>query len=351
MIKKILLGSALCVSLLSAKAFALDNELFIYETLLSQNNSTHAKVAAQSIHNKGIQNLALSDMVAQVLLDSMGNGKKQAIDTQAWLLKALGASKSKRYQKLIVSIIESGADSKVRKYAKQALANLSQPSESSFRDGDIDLKNIAAAVAKKKSNLKPKATKALFNQVYTGDTIEKVIESLGLPPRVDVNFATKRQWGITASYSMLSFKYKDLGSIVFYFESGLANWTVRKIDNSAPFSGELSKHPIMSSNASVLRAYVRGAIKQTNATALDFDLAAERLYSGLEDDDFVDALSWTCKFLATSGSSTYRQVLVHTMETAGSSKLRKYAKKSLSQLPVGDAKQYQKGDVFKAEYN
>jgi len=350
MLKKILLNGVLCAALLSTPVIALENELFIYEMLHSKDNSAHAKVAAQSIHNKDIANLELADMVAQVLADSLAKNKKQTVDTQAWLLKALGASKSQRYQQLIQSIINSDADSKVKKYAKKALARLSESATNSFSAGDVNLTAIAKRVEQQQTNVKSKATRELFDKVYTGDTITSVIDTLGIPKRIDINFGTKRQWGITATYSMLSFKYGDFGNIVFYFQNGdIANWIVRKIDNSAPFSGELSKHPILGHNASVLRSYVREAMNQTSATQLDFDLAAERLYNGSDDDSFIDALAWTCKFLATSGSATYRQVLEHVIAQTDSRKLRKYATKSLRQLPSGDSKQYQKGDVFKTQ--
>jgi len=46
----------------------------------------------------------------------------------------------------------------------------------------------------------------------------------------------------------------------------------------------------------------------------------------------IDALSWMCKALGASGNAKYRATLNQVIETSSSSKLKKYAKKSMGML-------------------
>ncbi|NRA72814.1 MAG: hypothetical protein HRU24_17590 [Gammaproteobacteria bacterium] len=323
-------------------------EDLIYADLLTRGNSVHIKVSAQSIYNKQLNNQRLHDLAAQLLAQSLDGTTALNVDTQSWLAKALGTCETTRYQKLLNSIISSGADSKLKKYTRLALEQMGNKSAPSFVKGAVDMKEAANRVKKEQAKHSSKATAETFSKVYTADTIDDVINKLGMPDDVDVTFGTRRTWGITATYSMLNIKYQDLGNFIFNFSGkGTKNWLVKRIVSTSLHRGDLSHHPMLSESPQLMRGHIRSIIKQGTATELDRDIAAERLYAGQNDDDFIDTLSWACKLLGTSGNTRYRKVLEHTIEHAGSRKLKKYAKKSLRQLGSGTEPQYQQGDIYK----
>lgn len=67
----------------------------------------------------------------------------------------------------------------------------------------------------------------------------------------------------------------------------------------------------------------------TDAISEELLKASANTYS---DQTMIDALSWMCKALSASGKSKYRATLSQVIEISNSSKLKKYAKKSLDML-------------------
>ena len=82
------------------------------------------------------------------------------------------------------------------------------------------------------------------------------------------------------------------------------------------------------------------------------DLLAEILWKKYKiiaaSSNDIDALSWACKALAATGNGRYKSLLEEIYQSKAHKKLRKYAKKSLNQLPVGPVKQFQGGVVKSA---
>ena len=78
------------------------------------------------------------------------------------------------------------------------------------------------------------------------------------------------------------------------------------------------------------------------------DVLSEKLLQTYNDSSQigVDALAWACKALGQSGDSRYRNVLKTVNKKAKHSKVRKYAKQSLDNMPAGKVKKpYKKGSV------
>lgn len=82
------------------------------------------------------------------------------------------------------------------------------------------------------------------------------------------------------------------------------------------------------------------------------DLLAEILWEKYKitaaSSNDIDALSWACKALAATGNGRYKSLLEEIYQSKAHKKLRKYAKKSLNQLPIGPVKQFQGGVVKSA---
>ncbi len=347
--KKLISGICLSTLLFAANPLkAFEGEQQIYADLLSGNNGVHIKVGAQSIFNKEIKNFELIDLAAKVLVLSEAGKITLDPDTKAWLAKAIGASKSTRYAKLLDSVIKNTRDSKLKKFAKKARKKLVNKADTSFDQDKVDLAQTATKIERKQQAYISIASAEKFKTVLVGDSIDTVLEKMGMPDDIGVEFGSRNLgWGLgTVSYSLLNLKFNKLGGFNFHFNKDAgSNWTVKRITTDRTFEGALASHPMMD-NPSMMRAYIRGLVKRSNATELDRDIAAERLFNGLTDHDAIDALAWACKLLGLSGTPRYRTVLEHTIENSSSRKLKKYAKKALKKIGKGDVEQYKKGDIF-----
>jgi hypothetical protein len=68
-----------------------------------------------------------------------------------------------------------------------------------------------------------------------------------------------------------------------------------------------------------------------------FDVLSDELLKGYKqtstnDRNYIDAMAWMCKALASSGMTEYKQTLREIIENSSSMKLQKYAKQSLGKL-------------------
>jgi len=348
----------LCLLGMSTQSQALNTEETIYADLMTRNNAIHVKVAAQSIFNKNMGNVELTDIAAEVLNQSLNGSINLDVDIQSWLAKAVGASGNLRYNDFLTSVIDSDVPGKLVKFTKQARDNLVKKSTDTFIPGKLKLAEVVDKIAKDKLNAKSSLTREQFNMVYPGDTVNKALDTLGMPDNISVVFANKRQaWLGTVRYSMLSISYQKLGTLNFEYFGDQGNWIVDNVkqayrevtsSSSAADAASVRNHQMMGNNPNAVRGYIKRIMNQGGGTQLDMDLAAERLYSDLNTRSYVDTLSWACKLLAMSGNSRYRTVLEYTMENSEFRKLRNYAHKSVKQITGGNDKQYTKGDVFKA---
>jgi hypothetical protein len=338
----------MALSLIFAKpAGAFEGEYQIYADLLTSKNSAQIKVAAKSIFNKKIHDPALTDLVAEVFAQIIDKQFSIDEDTTAWVAKAIGVSKSKRYTPLLTAAKTSGVSSKIKKYISKSLDKLTQSADGAYVKGSVDLAQVVATIAKQQKEQDRVIAPEKFKQVSIGDTLDQVITKLGMPTEYDITFGSRRQrWVGTIHYSMLGFTFGDQGAFNLHYVAKSTNWVVKSIKAGARFAGGLADHPMMSPSANMMRAYIKTLVKQASATELDRDIAAERLYTDLHNEEFIDTLSWACRLLGLSGTDRYRSALQYVSNTTKFSKLRKYAQNNLKQLPSGLSAQYEQGGVL-----
>lgn len=206
---------------------ALSVEETIYAELLTRKNAAHIKVGAQSLFNKNITNVELVDIAAEALALSLDGKITLKIDDQAWITKALGASKNLRYYDFLTTIIDSDVHGKLIKYSKKARGALETKGGGTFVKGKINLRDLAKKISQDKKKITSNATEDDFLDVYSGDTLDQVLDALGAPNRVSVVFGTAtRAWVGTVRYSMLSLKFKNLGTLNFEFGKEIGQWIV-----------------------------------------------------------------------------------------------------------------------------
>ena len=113
-------------------------------------------------------------------------------------------------------------------------------------------------------------------------------------------------------------------------------------------AGERYINQIVGGGNSSLRRASQSIYHNGMTERVVLDVLAEKLLQTYNDTSQigVDALAWACKALGQSGNIRYRNVLKTVNKKAKHSKVRKYAKQSLDNLPKGKAKKpYKKGSV------
>lgn len=134
------LFQTVCVTFLlalSSTAFSLDAAEQRYVEMLSSGGMSSVKAAAQDIFNTSEDNQVVLDHLAEVLLQNFANAPNGHIDALSWAAKALGKSRNPRYRDTLNTIASSNANKKLRKYASQALENLSSSGVPQYKRGSV----------------------------------------------------------------------------------------------------------------------------------------------------------------------------------------------------------------------
>jgi len=346
------IGCVLISLLLVNTVAAFEKENQIYAQLLLTGNAQQAKMAAQTIFNKKIKDQALTDVAAEALAQSFKFKLDFDPDTQAWLVKALGQTGSRRYQMLFDKDLYPETVSKVRRHMSSAMDNLSSKPQPSYEIGSIDLRALAQSI--KKSNLSNAANidEQQFASIRPGHNINRVVKLLGLPSKVGSTFGHRRQtWVGTISFSLLQLDYGNAGAITFHFHKEVHNWTVRDVKVGLVKNGkgldDFADHPLVKDDLRAAKVYLQKLFNEANATELDLDLAAELAWAKRDTEGAGDTVAWACKLIGSSSRVRYRGVIQKLLDTTSSRKIRKYAKWALNRLPAGKVEQYQLGDVHK----
>ena len=79
------------------------------------------KKGAQTIVELNVQNQALTDTAAEILLSYYDIATDQQVEALSWLAKSLGHSTSGRYSDTLNEIKEKGSHGKLRRHAKKSL--------------------------------------------------------------------------------------------------------------------------------------------------------------------------------------------------------------------------------------
>lgn len=145
---KYVMRNIIAVALLGlvSAAYALDASEQRYVDLLTEGSMRSVKEASQDIFNNSEDNQTVLDTLAEVLLQNYSNAPNGDIDALSWAAKALGKSRNPRYRDALSSVAnDSNANKKLRKYADQALENLSESKVPQYKRGGVTLKKSGAS--------------------------------------------------------------------------------------------------------------------------------------------------------------------------------------------------------------
>jgi len=92
---------------------------------LKSNDYRSKRTAAKIISRNNYKNTILYDQVEKELLRDYSSARsKLAVDTMAWMCKALASSRNHKYYDTVYNVSRKARSRKVRKYAKKSLRNL-----------------------------------------------------------------------------------------------------------------------------------------------------------------------------------------------------------------------------------
>ncbi|GGW84951.1 hypothetical protein [Alteromonas halophila] len=98
------------------------------------------KQAAITVYETNIQDQAILDMLAEILLREHADAPDRQIDTLSWVSKALGQSESGRYAAVLAEVEENGAHRKLRGYAEDSLENHGDAQGEQYQQGMVTTK-------------------------------------------------------------------------------------------------------------------------------------------------------------------------------------------------------------------
>ena len=227
---------------LSSAAFALDASEQRYVEMLSSGSMGSVKAASQDIFNTGEDNPAVLDHLAEVLLQNYANAPNGHIDALSWAAKALGKSRNPRYRDTLNTIASSNANKKLRKYASQALENLSSSGVPQYKRGSVAPVKSSGGGASTSSAQSRSATTtgAGLSAVKIGMSMAEAYALAG-EPTSSTGHVTGKAWipfNFKGSDTLRQYSlYKGKGRIIFTNRSHYdRSWQVYEvqIDTSEP---------------------------------------------------------------------------------------------------------------------
>jgi hypothetical protein len=227
---------------LSSAAFALDASEQRYVEMLSSGSMGSVKAASQDIFNTGEDNPAVLDHLAEVLLQNYANAPNGHIDALSWAAKALGKSRNPRYRDTLNTIASSNANKKLRKYASQALENLSSSGVPQYKRGSVAPVKSSGGRASTSSAQSRSATTtgAGLSAVKIGMSMAEAYALAG-EPTSSTGHVTGKAWipfNFKGSDTLRQYSlYKGKGRIIFTNRSHYdRSWQVYEvqIDTSEP---------------------------------------------------------------------------------------------------------------------
>jgi len=123
--KPLFAGMLLSISLLSSPLLAQEYTVETYQEIFKGDNQFKQKEAIESLTIAGLSDPAIFDALEAKLLASLPQAtEKNAIDYSAWLVKGLAYSGNDKYSETINKIVNGDYPKKLKKYAGQALENI-----------------------------------------------------------------------------------------------------------------------------------------------------------------------------------------------------------------------------------
>ena len=314
----------------------------LLHTLLTNENPNFILMGAKAVERDPAADQFTLDLVAE-LLDQRTRAHVATeldLDTTAWFMKALGASRNERYRPVIERAISTYANEKVSTFGNLSLAQLILPSESGFSAGSISLDEFRIQLESERSALVKAAGD--ISVIKPADSLDSVIAVMGYPDALleTVDSRGFGGWKFRVRSLQLQYYGRGLVDIDNRFASG-QGWTVSVVwpdvsTKAAPYSGPRPDDArlIMTTEPMLLRKLAKRLVSKRVTEAELLDRAAERIQvlANPKDEFEVDALALLVRLLAASGNKKYIEALGSVAARSEDSSLAYRAKLAREQL-------------------
>lgn len=136
--KKLIVFVLLCA--ISVGSFAqLSSQEQRLVNLMTSGDLRELRIATQKIAQSENVSTQVLDIAAEILLRKYEHARSYEVDTVAWLAKALGFSKNRRYYQALTEVANSATSKKLRAHATKAVKKLQASTESQYQLGDVEL--------------------------------------------------------------------------------------------------------------------------------------------------------------------------------------------------------------------
>ncbi len=312
---------------------------FVYASLLNTHDSDLIRLAAKGIERGSVRDQRLMDMVARVLTEQMDGERLLNADTIAWLAKALGATKSKRYSAVLERLVANQTGN-VAKHATLALAQLVDDA-AAFAPESVVWSEIAAEIeATAMSNRQNRRLHA----ASMGMSIEEVVKLLGYPTSVGTEQRARRASYARFSVNNLLFAYEARGLVEFVHSGG--EWRTSLISPDLLPSQIAEQGTVTAQIREGLvgddpREFRRASTMLLHQRIFDpttLELAAWRLQSHYKSSDalLVDGMAHICVAFEETRNARYRKLLELVAAEATTNKLKRHAKGALDDVPTDE---------------
>lgn len=195
-----------------------------------------------------------------------------------------------------------------------------------------------STLIKPETNNKVLSREELYLNIASGESVELVVEKLGKPDGIS-NYDGN---AFTGKPSHVIYRYDGLGNIQFSGRKSEAKFVIALMP-VAKNDGDISTIKAqLESDGQSFQLLAQGYYKLDNISDDVLDLFAGKIWEGKASEDpyMIDGLAWLCRTLGKSNNPRYRSLLTDVSETAGSGKLRRYAKVGLKLLPAENVEQF-----------
>lgn len=303
----------------TASAQTSSGSKWLLHSLLTSENPNFVLMGAKAVARDQAADQFTLDVAAELLAQRANAHVASGIDldTSAWLMKGLGASKNARYRAVIDNAITGYSNEKITTFGNLSLAQLSMPSADVYVAGTISIENLRASLNAERSasGSMPKT----FASIKPSDSVDSVIAALGYPDQLLETVEVKGHAWAKLRVRSLQLQYYGLGlvDIDYHFAAG-TGWSVSMVwldvpNKAAPYSGAqlADASLIMTSEPMVFRKLAKRLASRRVAETALLDRMAERIKISMNSkDEFeVDALKYFCRLLGASGDKKYVEAL------------------------------------------
>ena len=328
---------------------ALDLREQVHARLITSGYPDQVRLGAKGLEKSGRPSLAVIDVVAEVLLQSVTGGPSLDIDTQSWLARAIGASGSQRYRVVLETVEQALEDRKFSRYADHAREQMRSPG-AAFVSVPSRLETLRAQLA---WLVQPRCDLSRFSKLEVGLGLDGVLSVCGMPNQVgsaetDTGHVARTGWGgVRIRGQVLTLGYEQIGSASFVHEGGdwfLAQRYPEAHPDGRPYTAvDRDRDDLDNYNGESMLAAAKAMVNRKAHDIETLEAAARgisRYYAERRNPARIKGVAHLCRLLREAGHARYRDLRAFVKQNGGHRSPRRHCGKGLDQLDAAGVNQF-----------